>query len=37
MDIVASRKSVLDHLGNSRTFFKTLLDFGTATSEVRTW
>jgi hypothetical protein len=36
-DIIAHRKSVLDHLGQSRTFLKTLLDFGMAASEVSAW
>lgn len=35
-EIARDRKSILGHLGRSGTFLKTLLDFGTAASEVST-
>jgi hypothetical protein len=34
VEIVSSRKSVLNHLGKSRTFLKTLLDYGSVVSGV---
>lgn len=36
-EILRNRKSVLDHLGKSRTLLETLLNFGTAISEVSTY
>jgi hypothetical protein len=37
VEIIGNQKSVLDHLGQSRTFLKTLLDFGMAASDVSAW
>lgn len=34
-EVLSKRRSVLDHLGETRTFLETLLTFGTVISEVR--